>query len=163
MYLQPTPYKSSIVSWTCQMPSNPQRIDLPCSVDRVGAVRVKSVVWDSPPVGNETKFLTLSCPEFLIHTPSQSAVLMPGPSNGNQIVNRRDIIATWQMSKTEANIPNWLNPDLQPWIYLPKLLSINKLTLSLEDIGSVSQTEYSLTAVTVSQHVTVTLEMEVFF
>lgn len=161
VYPVATGRKTSINLCTFSMGQNPQRITLPFSLDQVVSVRVKSICWTSPPIDNSVTMLYLSCPELLIHAPSQSTILMqnPYPTNNsvNQLVHRRNLLACWTVPPLEAGIPNQNNNDPQPKINLSKLTSVNKLTLILEDDSNGILRETPFFA---SNLVTVTLEIE---
>lgn len=133
MYPVATDRKTSITLATFQIQSNPQRIDLNCSLDRIVSVRVRSIVWSSPIIDNSSCMLYLSCPELLLHAPAQSLIMMPGTTPTNQLCHRRNLLASWVVAPQESGAPNYNTNDPQPKINLSKLTSVNKITLLVED------------------------------
>lgn len=136
------------------------RIDLPCSIDRVVGIRVKHIAWLTSPITADSTMMWLSSSELLNYGLLQSGFMTDNPalpSSGNQIVNRRDLIASWVVSPSSSKVVNANNNDPQPLIHLPTPISINKISFLLED-------DYQgATLIIPDNKVTITVEFTVEF
>lgn len=141
---------------TFQMTQNPQRIDLQRTLDLIRSVRVKQLSWLVNPIDSNATMLYLSCPELLKDGPQQSGIMVLQPSiiSSNQMLIQRSILASWDCAPEGSNTLNYQNNGQQSTIDLPRLLSLNKLTFSLE-------TELGPVTFDANDKVSVTIEFEV--
>lgn len=150
------PKKTTTCIISFQMAQNPQRIDLPRSLDNIRSIRTKQISWLVRPLDPTATMLYLSCPDLLKDSPQQSCIftLQPSVASSNQLIQQRSLIAAWSCAPEYANTLNYQNEAEQSKMNLPKPISINKLSFNLE-------TELGPVVVNSTHKLSVTLEFEV--
>ena len=150
------PKKTTTCIISFQMAQNPQRIDLPRSLDRICSIRTKQISWLVRPLDPTATMLYLSCPDLLKDSSQQSCIftLQPSMVSSNQLIQQRSLIASWVCAPNSADTINYKNEGEQSKIHLPKPVSLNKLTFSLE-------TELGPVVLNLNHKLSVTLELEI--
>ncbi len=126
--------KTTTCIFTYSVFANQQKIWLPHVIQQVEALRVKHVAWITSPLVATDTMLWISSPELGVSS-DQSGFMSSNPADpfsGNQLVSRRNLIASYVVAPVVSNVPNYNTNDAQPWIYFKKPIEINNVSFSLE-------------------------------
>lgn len=119
-----------------QIPFNNQSINLPFVDCKVVGIRVHTLTWLAPPIGDTDLLMYISSPEIGHFTANQSGFFINNPiapNSFNQLFCKRDLIAVYNTANSESGIPNAFTPNYeQPILWFDRPGKMNRISFTFE-------------------------------
>jgi hypothetical protein len=141
---------------TFQIPFNNQSVNIPFEARKIVAIRVHTLTWLAPPIGDGDLLMYISSPEVGRYFANQSGYFLNNPvlpNSFNQLFQKRDIIAVYNTANAESGIPNAFTPNFeQPMIRFDESAKMDRISFTFE------KDDGTLVAIQPSQRVQLVLQ-----
>jgi hypothetical protein len=141
-------HSKSTTFLTFQIPFNNQTINIPFHSYKVVGIKVHTLTWLAPPIGDGDLLMYISSPEIGRWTANQSGYFInnpDSPNSFNQLFLKRDLIAVYNTANSESGIPNAFTPNFeQPILWFDQAGNMDRISFTFEkDDGTLVQIQPS--------------------